>query len=188
MGLTDDEWDRPALIGAPHAVDQAHFVAAPLLAGAAIATAGLLGADGGRFRWPGPAMLCFTLASIFLIASVQLAFRGRSFLYTPAELHDWWKGVHPPSQTVLQDEHRADMEQWRRWVGRAGDAYNLGVVCLGLGAIGLLAPPANASTGHALMRWLAVAAAAVATAWELITAIRDRVKDRLSRPSRRGSR
>ncbi|GHD81074.1 hypothetical protein GCM10010317_103870 [Streptomyces mirabilis] len=141
MALSDEEWERPNRIGAPHAVDQAHFVAAPLLASAAVATVGVLGADGARFRWPGPAMLCFTVAAIFLIASVQLAFRGRSYLCSPAELYDWWTDVNRPRHEVLRGEHKRDFAQWTYWVSRAANTYNLGIVALGLGAIGLLARP-----------------------------------------------
>ncbi|MCL8015841.1 hypothetical protein [Streptomyces sp. AS02] len=184
MALNEGEWERPDRIGAPHSVDQAHFVAAPLLAGAAIATASVLGADGARFRWPGPAMLCFTVAAILLIASLQLAFRGRSCLYSPAELYDWWAGVTPPRRAVLQDEHKRDLEEWRYWASLAAHSYNLGIVTLGLGAIGVLAPPEGASIAHAWMRSLAAGAAAAGTAWELTATVREWRRERPIRPGR----
>ena len=147
-------------------------MAAPLLAGAAVATAGVLGADGAQFRWPGPAMLCLTLAAIALIGSIQLAFRARGYLYSPAELRDWWDGVGAPSDEVLQQEQRRDFERWRLWVNRAALIYNLGVVLLGCGVAGVLAPPAEASEAHAGTRWLAAAAAMLGSGWESIVMAR----------------
>ncbi|MDQ1022615.1 cell division protein FtsW (lipid II flippase) [Streptomyces umbrinus] len=167
MAVPDDEWGRPRLIGEPHAAEQAQFIAAPLLAGAAVALIGVLAADGARFRWPGPAILCFTAAAICLIGSIQLAFRARRHLYSPAELYDWWKGQTPPEQEVLVEEQQRNFELWLRWTNRAGTAYNLGVTALGVGAVGLLAPPEAASQDHAIMRWLATAAVAASAGWEL---------------------
>ncbi|MEU6299266.1 hypothetical protein [Streptomyces erythrochromogenes] len=142
-------------------------MAAPLLAGASVATVGVLGADGDKFRWPGPAMFCLTLAAIALIASIQSAFRARGYLYSPAELRDWWEGEQAPSDGVLQQEQRQDFERWMLWVNRAALVYNLGIVFLGCGVAGLLAPPDGASEAHAGVRWLAAGAAVLATGWEL---------------------
>ncbi|GHG79028.1 hypothetical protein GCM10018779_59550 [Streptomyces griseocarneus] len=165
-------WSRPLPIGDPHAADQAHFVAAPLLAGAAVATTGVLGADGSQFRWPGPAMLCLTLAAISLITSIQLAFRGRGYIYSPAELRDWWGDEPAPDEGLLQEEQREDFRRWVRWMHRAATAYNVGIILLGCGMLGLLAPPEGASLTHAGVRWLAVAATALGTGWESVSLTR----------------
>jgi hypothetical protein len=61
---TSPDWAKPTLLGYGSTSDAAHFVAAPLLAGACIATIGVLGADGDKFRWPGPAMLMLALAVV----------------------------------------------------------------------------------------------------------------------------
>ncbi|MBL1110155.1 hypothetical protein JK361_37310 [Streptomyces sp. 5-8] len=179
-------WSRPRPIGDPQAAEQAYFVAAPLLAGAAVATVGVLGADGAQFRWPGPAMLCLTLAAIALIGSIQTAFRARSYLYSPAELRDWWEGEQAPSDEVLQQEQRWDFAQWRLWVNRAALVYNLGIVLLGCGVAGLLAPPAGASEAHAGVRWLAAGATVLGTGWELIFMARQLMARRRRRRLVRG--
>lgn len=165
-------WKRPRGLGTPHAVDQVHFVAAPLLAGAAVATTGVLGSDGAQFRWPGPAMLCFTVAAISLIASIQLAFHGRRYLYTPAELFDWWSEEPRPGLGQLQREQREDFERWAWWMTRSTAAYNLGVIILGLGAFAMLAPPEAASFAHTWVRWISAGAAAAAAAWEAALTLR----------------
>jgi len=173
MGPEPAGWERPQRIGDPSAADQAHFVAAPLLAGASIATVGVLGADGAQFRWPGPAMLCFTLSAMSLIASIQLAVRGRRYLYTPGEALEWWGHESEHRIPRLQREHRRDLVEWMRWKNFSATAYNFGVVALGLGAMGLLAPPEAASPAHTVVRWVAVAAAAVGTAWETTVTVRE---------------
>lgn len=146
-----------------------------------MATVGVLGADGAQFRWPGPAMLFLTLAAIVLIGSIQTAFRGRSYLYSPSELRDWWAGEQAPPDLVLQREQRQDFAQWKRWANRAALAYNLGIILLGCGVAVLLAPPVGASEGHAGARWLAAGAAVLGAGWELLLVMRQLMMRRRTR-------
>lgn len=153
-------------------MDQAYFVAAPLLAGVALAAVGILVTDGDKFRWPGPGVTLLTLSSILLIASIQLAFHGRQYLYSPAELSDWWDGELTPATEVLQEEQREDFSKWAKFARRAAVAYNSGIVLLGYGMVGLLAPPGGVSPEHSVTRWIAVGFAVVGASWELGSMVR----------------
>lgn len=86
-------------------------------------------------------MLFMTVSAIALIGSIQLAFRGRGYLYRPGELRDWWTDETAPTEELLRQEQRDDFALWLRWMHRATTAYNLGIVLLGCGMLGLLAPP-----------------------------------------------
>ncbi|MGP4050250.1 hypothetical protein [Streptomyces sp. 2A115] len=117
-------------------------------------------------------MFFLTVSAIALIASVQLAFRGRGYLYSPGELRGWWTDESAPAEELLRQEQRDDFALWLRWMHRAATAYNLGIVLLGCGMLGLLAPPESASVQHAWSRWAGVGAATLGTGWEAVALVR----------------
>ncbi|WP_331732662.1 hypothetical protein OG592_42125 (plasmid) [Streptomyces avidinii] len=167
MSDTSPDWAKPAPLGYGSTSDAAHFVAAPLLAGACIATIGVLGADGDKFRWPGPAMLMLTLAFVALIASVQYGFHARQHFYSPADVDAWYPpGGSRPAESTLRQRQQRDFQQWRRLSRRGSTAYNVGVVLLGAAATLVLAPPEDASLGHAVCRWTAAAVTALGSVAE----------------------
>ncbi|MFG2351338.1 hypothetical protein [Streptomyces phaeochromogenes] len=153
-------------------MDTLGFMAAPLFAGAALATIGVLGADSDKFRWPALSMLMLTLAAIALAASIQLALRGRRFLYSAGEVHSLVAPLAPRSQrgdreqeeldelpTDFTTELQADdFDQWLTMSSRAAWAYQTGLVLLGIGLASILAPPVTAGGSDAVLRWISVGA------------------------------
>ncbi|MER5832913.1 hypothetical protein ABT116_19150 [Streptomyces sp. NPDC002130] len=186
--MSDDssEWAKPTPLGYGSASEAAHFVAAPLLAGACIAMVGVLGSDGDKFRWPGPAMLLLTMAFVVLIASVQYGFHARRHFYSPADLDAWYPpGARRPAEESLRAAQRHDIGEWQRMTRRGSTAYNMGIVLLGAGVTLVLAPPEGASLGHAVCRWTAATVTAVGSLAELEWILRgERVRRALDQVAR----
>ncbi|AZP22797.1 hypothetical protein EJC51_46220 [Streptomyces aquilus] len=184
----DDLVPRWASLG-PHgmraAAEATQFVAAPLLAGAAIATIGVAGADGPQFRWPGPAMLALTTAAVFLLAGIQLALRARRYLYSRADTQEWEGELEEGETPQRVYQQSSDMQVWRHWYATSARAYEIGVSLLGLGILGLLAPPDHASMGHAICRWTAVGVVGLAVVMQAVSAVRFNRMDRRRSPLRR---
>lgn len=146
-------------------MDTLGFVAAPLFAGAAIATIGVLGADSDKFRWPALSMLMLTLATLALVASIQLALRGRRFLYTADEVRSLVASPEgqDSDRAALLAEFNAevqadDFDQWLMISGWAAWAYQAGLALLGLGLASILAPRTDATTPDTVLRWVAAGA------------------------------
>nr|BBJ47512.1 hypothetical protein SAVMC3_01410 [Streptomyces avermitilis] len=128
------DWRKPSPLGLGVAVDAVTNVAAPLLAGFAIATIGVVGADGGHFRWPGPVLLCLTLSALLFVTCVQFGFHARRHLYSFADISAWWSDEEMRDhRDLLREEQNADFQLWNRWRGRAYTAYSGGMVMLWLG-------------------------------------------------------
>ncbi|WP_189718450.1 hypothetical protein [Streptomyces phaeofaciens] len=170
-------WRGLAPGGTRAAAEATQFIAAPLLAGAAIATIGVVaGADGAQFRWPGPAMLALTVAAISLVTGIQLALRARHYLYSKAEVEEWHGPLVPSVEQLHAREQALHLMAWRNWYVRSYLAYNVGVALLGVGVLALLAPAEHASVAHSVCRWIAVTAVGAAVLVHVAT---------LYRPSRR---
>ena len=161
-------WAKPAPLGYGQAADAAHFVAAPLLASACVAMIGVIGADGEKFRWPGPALLALSLAGMSLVGSIQYGFHARALLYSAGDLEDWWGSEDLEGRKeALQKRQRDDYERWRATIEHAVATYNLGITLLGAGVTFCLAPPVDAVGAQMAFRWIACAAVAVGTLAEL---------------------
>jgi hypothetical protein len=162
------QWAKPAPLGYGQAADAAHFVAAPLLASASVALIGVIGADGDKFRWPGPALLALALAGMALIGSIQYGFHARALLYSVGDLEEWWGAEDLGTRKeVLQKRQRDDFQRWKVTIDRAVATYNLGITLLGAGVALCLAPPARALATQAVFRWVACAAVTAGTLGEL---------------------
>ncbi|NVK81577.1 hypothetical protein [Streptomyces morookaense] len=168
-------------------MDTLTFVAAPLFAGTAIATIGVLGADSDKFRWPALSMLMLTLAALALATSIQVALHGRRFLYTVDEARSW--GASPDgnapgaaSAGLTVEAQAADFELWVKLSGRATWAYQIGLALLKLGLACILAPPANATPSDSVIRWIASGAVVCALCVHIIL-ISKRVRERARRLS-----
>ncbi|MEU6811116.1 hypothetical protein ABZ920_19435 [Streptomyces sp. NPDC046831] len=168
-------WARPTPLGYGSASEAAHFVAAPLLAGACIATVSVLGADADKFRWPAPAMLLLTLSFVALIGAVQYGFHARQHFYSPGDVDTWHPPGGPrPAEELLRREQQRDFQEWRRLSRRGSTAYNAGIVLLGAATTLVLAPPEGASLAHAVCRWTAAVVTAVGSLAELEYILRGR--------------
>ncbi|MFV2121632.1 hypothetical protein ACE14D_25620, partial [Streptomyces sp. Act-28] len=158
-------WEDPRRPALPALMDALGLVAAPLMAGAAIATAGVLGADADKFRWPALSMLLFTGAAVALLTAIQVSLSSRRFLYSSEDVRLW---AAPPTVREEEqaagrrapEEHRAeaqrrDFARWLWYSERATWAYQAGIVLLGIGFAGMVAPPSALHGADAVHRWIA---------------------------------
>jgi hypothetical protein len=165
-------WSKPSPLGAANAIDAIATVAAPPLAGFALATVAVVAQSENSFRWPGPCMLLCVITAASMVISIQFGFTARSFSYTPLDIEAWWPEASKDHerQAWLRAEHDHHFEQWRRLANRARLAYNTGVVALTLSLAALAAPPHGA--GQASVRWLAAALSIAATIAIVVTTLR----------------
>ncbi|WP_157430191.1 hypothetical protein [Actinomadura oligospora] len=165
-------WPKPSPLGSAAALDAMASIAAPPLAGFALATIAVVAQSAGSFRWPGLCILFCAATAAFLVMSIQYGFTARAFFYSPADIGTWWPEASDDRtrQAWLKAEHEQHHEQWRRYATRARFAYNAGVIALSLTLAVLAAPPAGA--GQASLRWVAAGLSLLAAAGTTTTAIR----------------
>ncbi|WP_405821377.1 hypothetical protein OG241_35885 [Streptomyces sp. NBC_01390] len=156
--------------GYPNSIHAAVNIAAPLLAGGAIAISGVVAADHEQFRWAGVTLLLLTLAAIVLIASVQFGFRAGRFHFTEDELDRWVANTSEAEYFSSAPNRQWAIGQarniWRIKVRPAVHAYNVGTVLLGLGLSTALLP--TSSSHQVPVRWAAFALSLVATMGEAV--------------------
>ncbi|WP_225826487.1 hypothetical protein [Streptomyces naphthomycinicus] len=168
----EEGWAVPKRIGYIAASEATHFVAAPLLAAAAITAIGVVLADGDKLRWPDATVFALTVCATLFVFSIQRSFNARAHLFNAADADDWFGTENRPPDTVLKQHQHAGFKKWRTSVRGATNAYNLGVVTLGLGACLALAPPENATFWQAFFRWAASGVAALSAGVEGISTAR----------------
>jgi hypothetical protein len=139
-----------------------------------VALVGVIGADGEKFRWPGPTLLALALASLALISSIQYGFHARARLYSAGDVETWWGTKDLERfEEELQKRQKDHFQEWDIKIAKAVSAYNIGVSLLGAGVAMCAAPEADAGTGEAVSRWVAFAAVAAWTVRELVSALRE---------------
>lgn len=169
MHSRSPDWRKPSPLGYGAAVDAVTNVAAPLLAGFGIATIGVVSADTGRFRWPGPLLLCLTLSALLFVSCVQCGFHARRHLYSYADIAAWWSDEEiRERRDLLREEQTADFESWNLWRGRAYAVYSGGMFMLWIGVALTLVPPAPGSSLDTGFRWAAAVVASGAALGEAV--------------------
>ncbi|WP_329441286.1 hypothetical protein [Streptomyces canus] len=155
-------WRAPRPLGYGQADSMALFVAAPLLTAAALSLAGVVGGADTQFRWPGPTLLLLVVASLTLIASIQLSYHARLFLYSHDDLVSWLSSEYVDSHKIpLWKKQKEDQQRWQKYNKPAVVCFNAGTVLLGLGIAAALVPPDGGR--QALWRWTAAVVVLVAT-------------------------
>jgi hypothetical protein len=158
------------------------FVAAPLLTAAALGLAGVVGGADDEFAWPGPILLLLVVASLTLIASIQLSYHGRIYLYSYDDLVNWLSSEYVDTRKVeLWQEQKADQAKWRKYNTAAVHCFNAGTVLLGLGVAAALVPPECSRQPE--WRWTAAGIVLAATVVDgfWVTYLRLSVAERPSR-------
>ncbi|WP_208778537.1 hypothetical protein [Streptomyces griseorubiginosus] len=139
-------WKAPIPLGYGPADAMALFIAAPLLTAAALSLAGVVGGAEDHFRWPGPILLLLVVAALTLIASIQLSYHSRLYLYSHADLVDWLSETYVENNKAwLYPQQVDDQATWKRYARKAVWCFNLGTLLLGLGIAAALVPPACAT-------------------------------------------
>ncbi len=113
-------------------------VAAPLLAGFSFAAVIAVSGDTGHRRWPGLTILALTIATVNLIAAVQMSKYARDTNQPTAE----------------------------RWLRRTRNFYHLGMVTLLLG-LGFALAPQHVAGLQDVLRWIASGVAFATCAWTI---------------------
>lgn len=162
----------PVPLGYGHASKEAHSIAAPLLTGAALALAGVVAAadkDKKVFYWPGVSLLMLVATSMALLASIQLHYYSRQFLYSRQDIHDWYdlddSPGHQAQVVELYGWQGDDYGKWERSNDWAVHCFNTGTVLLGLGVVTVLIPPDGGQ--QAFCRWLAAGLVLLCTVAEV---------------------
>lgn len=180
-------WQQPTPLGYGHGAKEAQFVAAPLLAAAALGLAGVVAAAEEKervFLLPGPTLLMLVLSAMSLIYSIQLAYHARKFLYSQQDVLDWY-GADIINQPLLWKELRraqsTDFKVWERYIRGANRYFNRGTVFLAFGVAAALAPGKGSSQPP--WRWCAAGIVLLCAigeiAWQL--KLRREVNDRSQR-------
>ncbi|WP_232026267.1 hypothetical protein [Streptomyces lincolnensis] len=138
------------------------FVAAPLLTAAALSLAGVVGGGDTHFRWPGPILLLLVVSAITLIASIQLSYHARLYLYSYDDLVNWYSETYVSKHKLtLWQKQQEDHEDWQNYNLAAVICFNVGTLLLGLGIAAALVPPDDGR--QAPWRWTAAAISLLAT-------------------------
>ncbi|MGW3415888.1 hypothetical protein [Streptomyces sp. NPDC000888] len=168
MAESDDDaielaWEKPDPLGYGQGVKEVHFIAAPLLAAAALSLAGVVAsADRGTFRWPGFTLLLLVITAMVLIATIQLGYYARTFLYSRQDLYDWIPAPPPQEGTAEERFLRAwqndDYYRWSRFNSRANTCFDLGLLLIGFSVASVLAPPhKHSSDWRTAAAWTVIA-------------------------------
>jgi hypothetical protein len=177
------KWRKPAPLGYGSAIDSLGSVAAPLLAGFSLASVIIVSDDSVNFRWPGAVVLALAIAAVALIGSVQCAYYARQYLWSGAEVSDWWPEMKADTglETLLRREQAEAFYRWGGWIRWARTTYDFGIMAL-LAGLGLGLVPLHDSGFQSSLRWAAVSVAFVAcvgeAAWIVIASWRRSVDAR----------
>ncbi len=138
------------------------FVAAPLLTAAALGLAGVVGGADDEFRWPGPTLLLLVVSALVLIASIQLSYHARLYLYSYDDLVNWLSDKYVSNnEDVLWQNQQDDYKEWLKYNTAAVLCFNVGTLLLGFGVAAALVPPdCSKQPGW---RWLAALVVLLAT-------------------------
>lgn len=165
----------PEFYGEGAATEFMTGIAAPLLAGAAVAIIGVVVQQPSSLRWPGVTLLLLVLAASSLVAAVQFGFLARRHTATPDQVAAWWPALTQQARArrVRRDlEDDAPLFAW--WADFARWAYGLGIVVLWIG-LGVAITP-DAGNEQPTWRWLATAVAWVVALLEVAWFVASRTR------------
>lgn len=161
------KWQPPGLLGYARAGASAHFVAAPLLTAAALSLAGVVGGADHEFLWPGPTLLLLVVSAMALIATIQLSYHARLYLYSYQDAVDWYSPEYVEDhRDRLRRQQATHLDEWLTYNNRAVYCFNAGTILLGLGVAAALAPPDDGR--QVAWRWTAAAVVLLATVVEFV--------------------
>lgn len=167
--------DVPEFYGDAAATGFLTGIAAPLLAGAAVAITGVVLQQPDSLRWPGVALLLLVVAASMLIAAVQFGFMARRHSASPDEVGDWWTFLpEAERQERVRRDLADDAPLYTWWAEFARWTYGFGIVALWC-ALAVAMLPARAHE-QAVWRWLAAVVAGGSALFELGWLIVSRAK------------
>jgi hypothetical protein len=158
-------WRKPAPLGYANAIDSVGGVAAPLLAGFSLASVIVISQDAENFRWPGAAILGFTISAVALVGTVQCGFNARQYIWSGADVLAWWPDLKENSEQEerLRAEQAWAFGRWQAWTAWTRRTYALGIFAL-LTALAFALPPHHNLGLQGSLRWTATGIAFAASA------------------------
>jgi MFS family permease len=158
-------------------------IAAPLLAGFAFASIGVILSTQQTLRWADQALVLVVGAVLLFVTSLQATFNARRH-YVPPDQWTAWLGLAPTAarRGELQRSWSADLRVYRRWTEVARVTYNLAIVALLAATAVLLVPHGHVAPWRAAAIALATLGALGELAWALTAQLarhRTRVEVRL---------
>jgi len=144
-------WTVPSPYGYPRALESAGSVAAPLLAGFAVAVIAQIAAQPDKIRWVDAALAVLSLATVLLVFAVQIAFNARQWVVEPGELESWWPDHDDPDRW---GQLRADQARYATTFKIAADrfrrVFNAGLLLLMIGLAAALVPKNDLTAARAV--------------------------------------
>ena len=136
------KWRKPSPLGYANAIDSLGAVASPLLAGFSLASVIIVRDDAANFRWPGAVTLALAVAAVLLVGAVQCAYNARQYLWSSADVADWWPDMQEGSdrEQLLRDQQAEAFHRWEAWTKWTRITYDLGILAL-LAGLALALPP-----------------------------------------------
>lgn len=162
----------PYYYGGPKAIESMSAIAAPLLAGGALAFIGIVLQQQDVLRFPGVVLLLSLLALLALIFAIQCGYWARQHTVTPWEIEQWWPDL---SEQERLQRVRADWWQERSdymiWARRTRLLFGVGVTLVWLAVCTAAIP--TAADKEIIFRWIAVSlcfvAAILETLWLVVS-------------------
>jgi hypothetical protein len=170
-------WKSDVPLNETEAIKGWSGVVAPVLAGFALATVGVLRTAGDHApRLTDAATLLLTAAAVVFLASMELGFMAVRYGATPQDYLDWDPAARTDQATMerVQLNQSKDRRLWRIYFRRARFFYNAGILAI-LAGLGTLLVPAGWSIGSAMSVGLAVIALLAGAAWILGWPARGRI-------------
>jgi hypothetical protein len=162
------KWRKPSPLGYGTAIDSLGSVASPLLAGFSLTSVIVVSVDSDKFRWPGAVLLALTVAAVTFIGSVQCAYNSRQYLWSGAEVRDWWPEMD--QDTGLERQLRGQQAEayflWEAWAKWTRWTFNCGILALLVG-LGMGLAPKQGNGTQENLRWVALGIAFAACAGEV---------------------
>jgi hypothetical protein len=146
-------YEVPTPYGTAAGIDSVSSVAAPLLAGGALALAGVVVQQETSLRYPGVVLVLLVAAVLMFVTAVQCGFWARQYAVTPEEIGQWWPAANPARWRVIRDEQHHHAARHAMWSGRTAFAFNAGILLLWV-ALGLAVTPKEGMQ-EPMWRWVA---------------------------------
>ncbi|TMR17335.1 hypothetical protein ETD86_23670 [Nonomuraea turkmeniaca] len=168
-------WRPPQPMGYLDSIQAVGGFAAPLLAGASF-TLAVLALQSPQppavpySRWPDAALVCFVLAGLAQIATVQATAWTRRYMCTPEELGQWYPEhvTNEQPSTWLRNVQESHLRQALRWADATRLFFHCGVLALLLGVVVACVPDGEIGPG----RWAVLAVGGAGVVGELSWLVR----------------
>lgn len=169
MSLTQRPSSSPFDVPTPYSrsagTEASSTVAAPLLAGGALALIGVVVQQEDALRYPGMVLIFLLMAVLSLVISVQCGAQARQYSVMPEELAQWWPDANDARKKIMIREQQRHAWRQRLWTRRLAASFNVGILLLWI-SVGLSVAPKHGDQQPG-WRWAAVGVAGLGAVVEI---------------------